>query len=71
MNEHQQLDFIDILTLVSFALQLQNQTKLIDIQDVQKEVDRAIDLINSHLEDQDRMLKELVHESNQKAVKDD
>ena len=71
MNEQQQLDFIDILTLISFALQMQNQTKLIGIQDVQKEVDRAIDKINQHLEDQDRMLKELLHENHQETVQND
>ena len=58
MNE--QLDFLDILTLLSFVLQLQNQNNIIGIRDVQKEVDRAIGEIHAHLEMQDEKLNAII-----------
>ena len=54
--ENKQLDFLDILNLISFAIQLQNQGNIIHISDVQNEVDRAVDKINEHLVEQDRKL---------------
>ena len=54
--ENKQLDFLDILSLISFAIQLQNQGNIIHISDVQNEVDRAVDKINEHLVEQDRKL---------------
>ena len=48
-----QLELLDVLTIVSFVLQLQNQQNIIGIRDVQKEVDRAIGEIHAHLEQQD------------------
>ena len=58
MNENQQLGFLDILSLISFAIQLQNQGNIIRISDVQSEVDRAVDQINLHLQEQDAHLHE-------------
>ena len=72
MNE--QLNFLDILTLISFALQIQNQNKLIGIQDVQKEVDRAIEEIHKHLEMQDAKIDrilEVLNENHQKSLQND
>ena len=54
--ENKQLDFLDILNLISFAIQLQNQGNIIHISDVQNEVDRAVDKINEHLIEQDRKI---------------
>ena len=69
MNEGGQFELLDILTILSFALQLENQGKIIRITDVQNEVNRAVSEIHGHLEDQDRMLKLLLertekHENN-------
>ena len=58
MNEN--IEFLDILAIVSFVLQLQNQKYIISIQDVQKEVDRAIGEIHEHLEMQDKKLDKLL-----------
>ena len=54
------LDFLDLLTLLSFVLQIQNQDKLIGIRDVQKEVDRAIGEIHEHLEQQDKKIDSII-----------
>ena len=56
------LEFLDILTIISFILQIQNQDKLIGIQDVQREVDRAIGEIHAHLELQDGKLDKILEE---------
>lgn len=63
MNENKlnnELGALDILTLISFALQLQNQQNIIGIADVQKEVDRAIDKINEHLQIQDDKIDKIM-----------
>ena len=58
--ENKQLDFLDILSIMSFAIQIENQGNIIRIQDIQSEVDRAIDLLNSHLEKQDRKINKIM-----------
>lgn len=60
MNNNEQFEFLDILTILSFVLQIQNQSNIIGLSDVQNEVNRAIAEIHGHLEEQDRMLKELL-----------
>ena len=62
MNE--QLDVLDILTILSFAIQLENQKNIIGIADVQKEVNRAVEDIHQHLADQDNKLSELLGRGN-------
>ena len=57
---NQQFELLDILTIISFMLQLQNQQNIIGIQDVQREVDRAIGEIHAHLERQDEKLDKLL-----------
>lgn len=58
--ENKQLDFLDILSIMSFAIQIENQGNIIRIQDIQGEVDRAIDLLNSHLEKQDQKINKIM-----------
>ena len=74
MNE--QLEFLDVLTIVSFVLQIQNQTRIIGMEDIQNEVNRAVREIHSHLEVQDTKLNEITEkvsyiENNQKAIRND
>ena len=57
MNDKQQFELLDILTILSFALQVENQGKVVNLTDVQNEVNRAIGEIHAHLEEQDRMLR--------------
>ena len=56
------LDALDLLTLLSFILQVENQGRIIDIKDVQNEVNRAITEIHEHLEQQDIKLDILLKE---------
>ena len=60
MNENRQFEFLDVLSIISFALQMQNQRNIVGIRDVQSEVDRAIDEIHSHLEMQDEKLNFII-----------
>ena len=61
MND--QIGLLDILTILSFALQIQNQTNIVGISDVQGEVNRAVGEIHAHLEEQDRKLAYLMERS--------
>ena len=60
MNESGQFELLDILTILSFILQVQNQGNLISMKDVQNEVNRAVGEIHAHLEEQDRIIKLLL-----------
>ena len=60
MNQQQEFGILDLLTLISFAIQLENQKNIIGIQDVQSEVDRAIDLLNNHLQSQDEKINKIM-----------
>ena len=60
-----QFEVLDVLTILSFALQVQNQEHLIDITDVQREVNRAVEEIHRHLEEQDTKLALLLERTEQ------
>lgn len=49
----QNCSFLDVITILSFMLQLQNQDKLFDINDVQRELQKVQDRIDNHLQIQD------------------
>ena len=62
------LEFLDILTLISFVLQVQNQQNIIGISDVQREVNRAVEDIHRHLQAQDEKLERILnYEADKKA----
>ena len=72
--EQQQLDFLDVLSIISFAITIENQNKLIGIQDVQKEVDRALEELHKHLEMQDQKIDkilEVLYDHYKETVQDD
>lgn len=66
--DEQGLGFLDILTVLSFVLQLQNQSKIFGLQEVQNDNNRVEQEIHKHLESQDekidRILEVLAHETN-------
>lgn len=66
--DEQKLEFLDILTVLSFVLQLQNQSKIFGLQEVQNDNNRVAQEIHKHLESQDekidRILEVLAHETN-------
>lgn len=66
--DEQELGFLDILTVLSFVLQLQNQSKIFGLQEVQNDNNRVAQEIHKHLESQDekidRILEVLAYETN-------
>lgn len=66
-TDEQGLEFLDILTILSFVLQLQNQSKIFGLQEVQNDNNRVAQEIHKHLESQDekigRILEVLAHET--------
>ena len=60
MNNNSQFKFLDILTILSFVLQVENQGNIIGLSDVQNEVNRAVSEIHAHLEEQDRKIELLL-----------
>ena len=74
MNENSQLEFMDILSIMSFVISLKNLDENLsqnDKQDLQKDLSDKINLllkeIHGHLENQDKkidlILEELKHDS--------
>ena len=66
--DEQEFEFLDILTVLSFVLQLQNQSKIFGLQEVQNDNNRVAQEIHKHLESQDekidRILEVLAHGTN-------
>lgn len=63
MDNERQFDFLDIVSLVSFAIGLANYKENVNQTDIQKVVNQAIANIHEHLKNQDEkidlILKEL------------
>ena len=57
MNE---LDFLDILTIMSFVLQIQNQSHIIDLGDIQEEIGKAVNNVHAHLTIQDEKINKIL-----------
>ena len=64
-----QLDFLDLITLASFVIALQNleenitQSDKADLQqDLQEKTDNLLQEIHGHLEEQDALLKQILEE---------
>ena len=55
-----QFEFLDILAIVSFIVQVQNQNKIIDISDIQNELHKAVSEIHKHLEIQDDKIDKII-----------
>lgn len=66
--------FLDIISLISFCIGLQNLSLNISQDDLQKESERLdkalrdnVEEIHKHLKEQDKMLKELLNDKNQRV----
>lgn len=66
MNEQQSLDFLDLLTVLSFWLQLQNQNKIFGIKDVQYDSNRIANELHEHLEKQDEKINKILEALNER-----
>lgn len=53
-NEQQQLDFLDVITVASFIIQMQNQSKIFSLHDIQEDNARITEIIQQHLAEQDK-----------------
>ena len=56
----QQLSFIDLVNIISLALQMQNQDRLFDINDIQRELKKVADRIDNHLQIQDNKIDSII-----------
>lgn len=69
MNDNNQLTFIDLISLISFVIALQNLELNISQDDLQKETSKLdealrsqVEEIHRHLETQDRKIDEILKE---------
>lgn len=56
----QNYSFLDVITILSFMLQLQNQDKLFDINDIQRELQKVQSSIDTHLQIQDDKIDAII-----------
>lgn len=59
-GENSQLDFLDVIAIVSFCLQMQNQSKLFSLHDIQEDNNRIAGEIHGHLEAQDEKINRIM-----------
>nr|DAV57926.1 MAG TPA: hypothetical protein [Caudoviricetes sp.] len=59
MNEKKQLDFLNVLSLISFALQIKTVENTFTIEDIQKDNDRIMQELHKHMEEQDKKINEI------------
>ena len=56
----QNYSLLDIITILSFMLQVQNQNHIIDIKDIQEEFQKVQSKIDSHLQIQDDKIDKIL-----------
>lgn len=60
MNDSGQLELLDVLTIISFCIQLQNQSNAFNIRDIQNDNDRVLYDIHQHLKTQDDKIDQIL-----------
>lgn len=60
IGQNQNFELLDILTIVSFFMQLQNQVKIVDLHDIQDDNNRIAQDIHAHLEQQDKKINRIM-----------
>ena len=58
MNE--EFELLDLLTVLSFIMQVQNQSKLFGISDIQEDNNRVSEEIHQHLRQQDEKINRIL-----------
>lgn len=58
MNE--EFELLDLITVLSFILQVQNQSKLFGISDIQEDNNRVAEEIHQHLRQQDEKINKIL-----------
>lgn len=54
------MELLDLLTIMSFILQVQNQSSIVGIGDLQEEASRIINDIHAHLTAQDKKINDIL-----------
>ena len=67
-NQDEGVEFLDILAIISFAIQMQNQSKIFGISDVQRELQKVVGEIHAHLERQDEKIDLILKGLNNNAI---
>ena len=57
---NKEFELLDLLTVLSFVMQVQNQSKLFSISDIQEDNNRIAEEIHQHLRQQDKKIKEIL-----------
>ena len=60
IGQNQNFELLDILTIISFCMQLQNQAKIVDLHDIQNDNNRIAQDIHAHLEQQDKKINRIM-----------
>ena len=68
MNESKQLDFIDLLSIMSFAIAIMNFDENISQSDLADSADKLLNEIHSHLQEQDEKLDKILEVLNGPGV---
>lgn len=55
-----EFELLDLLTVLSFIMQVQNQSKLFGISDVQEDNNRVAEEIHQHLQQQDEKINKIL-----------
>lgn len=58
MNE--EFELLDLLTVLSFIMQVKNQSKLFGISDIQEDNNRVAEEIHQHLRQQDEKINKIL-----------
>ena len=64
-NSQDSFEFLDLITVLSFIMQIQNQSKIFDLHDVQEDNAKVAQEIHAHLKQQDEKINkilEVLHE---------
>lgn len=64
-NSQDSFEFLDLITVLSFIMQIQNQSKIFDLHDVQEDNAKVAQEIHAHLKQQDDKINkilEVLHE---------
>lgn len=59
-NEDNQFEFLDALTIVSFIIQIQNQSKLFTLKDIHDDNTWAVKTISERLDKQDEKINKIL-----------
>lgn len=57
---NKEFELLDLLTVLSFVMQVQNQSKLFSISDIQEDNNRIAEEIHQHLRQQDKKINEIL-----------